>query len=225
MRASLSPRLVTLPVAPRVRAVSFATLAAAPNWRSDIPNALTAARVLAIPLLVAAFYGTRHYGVRPLLPAYIFAACAITDWLDGYLARRWEVSSELGAFLDPVADKLLVCTCLALLAGDLGAIVALPTSVVVSREVAVSALREWMSARGARASVAVGSWGKVKTASQMVALQLLLVAAPIATFSHRAAVVLRVGLALLYVAAVLSWTSAWGYFTSAAPLLLGDSKP
>ena len=188
------------------------------QWRNRIPNALTVARVLAVPVLAIAFYGGRR--VRAL-PAYLFAACSLTDWLDGYLARRWAVTSELGAFLDPVADKLLVCTCLALLSGELGAVVALPTALIVCREVAVSALREWMGARGARAAVAVGPWGKVKTATQMVALQLLLIAAPYAALSARAAVLLHAGLALLLAATVLTWTSAWGYFAAAAPLLMG----
>lgn len=220
----LSPHL-SLPTVRVHHIVSLAAPGAAPAWRDGIPNALTTARVVAVPVLAAAFYGARR--ARPLLAAYIFCACALTDWLDGYLARRWNVPSELGAFLDPVADKLLVCTCLTLLAGELGALVALPTAVVVCREVAVSALREWMGARGASAAVAVGPWGKIKTASQMVALQLLLIAAPLAEVASsavvmvRAQVILRVGIALLYVASFLTCTSAWGYFAAAAPLLLG----
>ena len=198
-----------------VRAAVTATAADKVPWRDGIPNTLTVSRVVAVPLLVCAFYSQRARVAR--LPAAIFAACALTDWLDGFLARRWDVFSDFGAFLDPVADKVLVCTCLVLLSGELGAAVAVPTALVVCREVAVSALREWMGARGQRAAVAVGKWGKIKTACQMVALQLLLLAYASAAAEQR---LMAAGLALLYAATVLTWTSAWGYFVAAAPLLL-----
>ena len=204
------------------------------SWRDDVPNALTMGRVAAVPILIGAFYCVPLYTnsnphVR-LLPAFIFALCAFTDWLDGFLARRWSVNSEFGAFLDPVADKLLVCTCLCLLSGAQGAIVALPTAVIVSREVAVSALREWMGARGERDSVAVGFAGKVKTAAQMVALQLLLLAPPpprellamaslIGAAAPPSSLLRNAGLVLLYAATVLGCTSAAGYFKAAWPLL------
>lgn len=191
-------------------------------------------RVAAVPLLVGAFYwAPTHANIRPrarLLPAFIFALCALTDWLDGFLARRWSVNSEFGGFLDPVADKLLVCACLCLLSGAQGAIIALPTAVIVCREVAVSALREWMGARGERASVAVGFAGKVKTAAQMVALQLLLLAPPppkellamaslIGATAPPSSLLRNAGLVLLYAATVLGCTSAAGYFQAAWPLL------
>ena len=108
-------------LAPSPRILGPTLEAGAASWRDGVPNALTAARVAAIPVLVATFYNRRS---SPWLPASIFAACAATDFLDGYLARRWAVHSDLGAFLDPVADKLLVCSCLVLLAGALGAVVA-----------------------------------------------------------------------------------------------------
>ena len=189
------------------------------SWRDTVPNALTVSRVVAVPLLTCAFYSQRARVAR--LPAAIFAVCALTDWLDGFLARKWEVFSDFGAFLDPVADKVLVCTCLALLSGELGAVVAVPTALIVCREIAVSALREWMGARGERSAVAVGKWGKVKTACQMVALQLLLIAYASVSAQQR---MMRAGLALLYVATILTWTSAWGYFVAAAPLLLPASS-
>lgn len=181
------------------------------GWKHDLPNALTMARVLAIPLLLGIFHRKQH----TLVPAAIFFACAITDFFDGYLARRWNVFSDFGAFLDPVADKLLVCACLALLSGAFGAVVALPTAVIVCREVAVSALREWMGAQGAREAVAVGFAGKVKTTAQMAALQLLLLSLGMPAV----AAVRTAGIWLLYVAAVLSCTSASGYFAVAMPLL------
>jgi phosphatidylglycerophosphate synthase len=222
-----------------LRCAPILACAAAPQWRDDLPNALTVSRVVAVPFLVGAFYGRRTRAAH--LPAAIFAACAFTDWLDGYLARRWAVHSEFGAFLDPVADKLLVCTCLAVLSGELGPIVALPTcaqqadcssrgplaltarrsnlahgrAVIVCREVAVSALREWMSARGEREAVAVGPWGKVKTATQMVSLLLLLAAVPAAATST----LLRAGLLMLYVATALTCTSAYGYFEAGSRAL------
>jgi CDP-diacylglycerol--glycerol-3-phosphate 3-phosphatidyltransferase len=201
---------------PRPRGVS-PTCALATTWRDDLPNGLTIARVMAVPVLIGAFYGAQHW--RPLrrVPAAIFAACAITDWLDGYLARRWGANSDFGAFLDPVADKLLVCACLSVLSGALGAVVALPAAIMVCREVGISALREFMGSRGQRSSVAVGLWGKLKTATQMVALQLLLLAVP--TTSRMEAMALEAGLVLLYVAAVLSCASAVLYCKAAWPLL------
>ncbi len=92
----------------------------------------------------------------------IFAVASITDYLDGYLARRWDICSPFGAFLDPVADKLMVSTALILLSGKYGSVVAIPTSIILAREIAVSALREWMASRGKRDSVKVGFQGKVK---------------------------------------------------------------
>ncbi|KAL3902677.1 MAG: hypothetical protein SGPRY_011968 [Prymnesium sp.] len=114
--------------------------------------------------------------VEARVPPLLFLLCSFSDALDGALARRWH--SEFGSFLDPVADKLLVCSTLSLLSGTLGAAVAIPTACIVSREIAISALREWMAGKGRRGEVAVGVWGKLKTASQMSALLLLLLARP-----------------------------------------------
>ena len=98
-------------------AASLVTMRSAQEWRSHIPNYLTFARVGAVPVLIASFYVEQSAAAR--VPAALFGAIALTDWLDGYLARRWKVESELGAFLDPVADKFLVCTALVLLSGAL----------------------------------------------------------------------------------------------------------
>ena len=98
-------------------AASLVTMRSAQEWRSHIPNYLTFARVGAVPVLIATFYVEQSAAAR--VPAVLFGAIALTDWLDGYLARRWKVQSELGAFLDPVADKFLVCTALVLLSGAL----------------------------------------------------------------------------------------------------------
>jgi CDP-diacylglycerol--glycerol-3-phosphate 3-phosphatidyltransferase len=109
----------------------------------------------------------------PILSA-IFAIASITDWFDGYLARRWDIASNFGAFLDPVADKLMVSTALIVLSGRYGGIVAIPTCIIMARELGVSALREWMAQRGLRDTVKVGMQGKVKAALTMVSLTLLL---------------------------------------------------
>jgi phosphatidylglycerophosphate synthase len=111
------------------------------EWQRQLPNALTLARVLAIPPFVAAFCSP--VAARRAVPAALFAILSVTDFADGYLARRWEVQTEFGAFLDPVADKLLVCTALILLSATLGLCVALPAIVIICREVAVSGLREY----------------------------------------------------------------------------------
>ena len=153
--APLPVLLLAVPPPAALRRASVPQAAAA--WQETLPNALTLARVAAVPALAAAFYTPRAAAARA--PAALFAACAATDWLDGYLARRWDVQSEFGAFLDPVADKLLVCTSLVLLSGAMGAAVALPTAVIVGREVGVSALREWMATTGRSDVVAVSRWG------------------------------------------------------------------
>jgi len=173
-------------------------------WQHALPNALTAGRVLAIPLLVCAFYAPRT--ARTQLAAAMFTALSLTDFVDGYLARKWRVMSDFGAFLDPVADKLLVCTVLVMLAGSFGAVVAMPAALIVCREIGISALREWMAISGSQAKVAVGWSGKLKTATQMAALLLLLLASPgtaAATASGH-----RVGIALLYISAGLATFSA-----------------
>jgi CDP-diacylglycerol--glycerol-3-phosphate 3-phosphatidyltransferase len=140
-----------------------------------LPNFLMYVQCLAIPALTILFYmptiKLRHGNIYS---GSLFALASMTDWLDGYLARRWDITSPFGAFLDPVADKLMVSTSLILLAGQFGAVVALPALIILAREIAVSALREWMAQRGQRDVVEVGMQGKVKTALTMVALTVLL---------------------------------------------------
>ena len=194
------------------------------DWRRSLPNALTVGRVLAVPALAAAFYAPPSPS-RPLwAPAALFALTSATDALDGFLARKWAAQSAFGAFLDPVADKLLVCTALVLLSGVLGAAVAVPTALIVGREIFVSALREWMATLGCVDRVAVSAWGKLKTATQMVALLVLLVAqpsaAPVAIPKGASAVPhLRDGLVLLWIAAALAVASAADYALAAARVL------
>mmetsp|Transcript_18635 Transcript_18635/g.35686 ORF Transcript_18635/g.35686 Transcript_18635/m.35686 type:complete len:169 (-) Transcript_18635:118-624(-) len=163
-----------------------------------------------IPFFMVAFY---HNGI---IATSIFIAAAITDFLDGYLARKWKMCSPFGAFVDPVADKLMVATALVLLAGASGPIVAVPCSIILCREIGVSALREWMAEKGKRGSVAVGWSGKVKTACQMVALTGLLWAE-----SMSGGVLETISISLLYVATLLTVTSGLEYFKAAWPTLSG----
>lgn len=138
-----------------------------------IPTLLTWARIVAIPLIVGVFYLPWEASTRNLLATVMFIVCALTDWLDGYLARRLNQSSSFGAFLDPVADKFLVCAALLVLV-ELGRVHALIALVIIGREIAISALREWMAQIGASRSVAVHMLGKLKTTVQMIAIPFLL---------------------------------------------------
>jgi CDP-diacylglycerol--glycerol-3-phosphate 3-phosphatidyltransferase len=178
---------------------------------SNLPTWLTWSRIVMIPLLALAFYALPMPS-GGIVAAIIFALAGLTDWLDGYLARRWEVTSRFGAFLDPVADKLIVAAALVLVVDyNPGLGLALAAIVIIGREIAISALREWMAEIGGSAKVAVSWVGKVKTTAQMVAIFLLLWAEPIAglpTFG--------IGEWLLYLAAVLTLVSMVQYMLAAA---------
>lgn len=138
-----------------------------------IPTLLTWARIVAIPLIVGVFYLPLDAHSRNLIATVLFVVVALTDWLDGYLARRLNQASAFGAFLDPVADKFLVCAALLVLV-QLDRVNALIALVIIGREIAISALREWMAQIGASRSVAVHMLGKLKTTVQMVAIPFLL---------------------------------------------------
>lgn len=177
----------------------------------NIPNLLTLLRIALIPVFVGIFYVPAPWA--RVACALVFSIAAITDWLDGYLARRWGQTSPLGAFLDPVADKLMVAVALVLLVqADPRAILALPAAVIIGREITVSALREWMAELGARAQVAVSRVGKFKTTVQMVAIILLILVPP--SYS-----VYGFGMVLLYIAAVLTLWSMVLYLRAAWPSL------
>lgn len=179
-----------------------------------LPMALTWSRVVVTPVLAAAYLAP-PFAYQRAISVGLFAFSAFTDLLDGILARRWNVCSRMGAFLDPVADKLLVCAALVCVTARLNIPVLPPaTAVILCREIFVSALREWMAAYGQRDTVQVGFLGKVKTTAQMVAL-IALLAAP--TASSLFAVV---GSVALVVAAVLSVVSAAGYVRAALPVML-----
>jgi len=142
----------------------------------NLPNLLTWLRILMIPLIIGIFYvpdGWLSYADKNLAATWVFIVAAVTDWLDGYLARALDQTSAFGAFLDPVADKLMVAGALIVLL-QLDRVEAAVGLIIIGREIAISALREWMARVGQLKSVAVAFIGKVKTASQMIAIPLLL---------------------------------------------------
>ncbi len=138
-----------------------------------VPTIMTWTRIAAIPLIVAVFYLPMELGTQNLVATVMFVVFALTDWLDGYLARKLNQMSSFGAFLDPVADKFLVCACVLILV-QLGRADVFVALIIIGREIAISALREWMAQIGAAKSVAVHMIGKLKTVVQMVAIPFLL---------------------------------------------------
>jgi len=182
----------------------------------NIPILLTWLRVALIPLVVGVFY-LPHDWLPPqeqsVAATLIFIVAAITDWFDGYLARRWNQTSAFGAFLDPVADKLMVAGALLLLV-QLDRTNAVIAFIIIGREIAISALREWMAQIGASKSVAVSSLGKIKTAAQMIAIPMLLYAEPLFGIDT-----LFAGQRLLDIAAVLTIWSMFYYLRKAWPLI------
>ena len=180
----------------------------------NLPNLVTWLRILMIPMLVAVYYLPHDWIAdhnKNLAATAIFSFAAITDWLDGYLARTLNQMSPFGAFLDPVADKLMVATALIMLVwiGRLEGFIAV---IIIGREIAISALREWMARIGKSKSVAVSFLGKVKTVSQMAAIIMLLYNDELLTLSMHA-----IGTILIYVAAVLTLWSMIYYLRMALP--------
>ena len=179
----------------------------------NIPNILTLLRIALIPVFVILFYLPWEKAAQAC--AIVFALAAITDWLDGYLARKLEQVSPLGAFLDPVADKLMVATALILLVeADPSPMLAVPVAVIIGREITISALREWMAEIGARAQVAVSVIGKIKTAFQMMAIFLLIYRDPVLGLP-----IYTIGYVLLYAAVILTLWSMIVYVKAAWPSL------
>lgn len=177
----------------------------------NIPNILTLARIAFIPLLVVLFYLPFSWSMP--VAAGLFGLASITDWLDGYLARRWNQSTPFGAFLDPVADKLMVVVALALLIERYDTLVlTLPALVIIGREIVISALREWMAEMGKRGMVAVSWVGKLNTTLQMVSLLILLALPPTHEFA-------LLGVVVLYTAAILTLWSMVQYLKAAWPHL------
>ena len=193
-----------------------------------LPTALTLLRVAAVPLLAAVYYSDAA-NAAPIAGA-MFVGAAITDWLDGYLARRLRASSAFGAFLDPVADKLMVAASLCLLCtraprGVEAWAVALPSIVIIGREITMSALREWCAAKGgdAHAAVKVNNLGKYKTATQMVALSVLLLVRDGSDFLANGAydaLLVRGGMWCLWTSAALALISLWVYMRGVIGIML-----
>lgn len=181
------------------------------------PNILTLLRIGIIPIFIVIFYLPfvwAHY-----FAALLFAIACLTDWLDGFLARKLEQSSSFGAFFDPVADKLLVSASLLLLVGSPQLqFITLPAIVIVGREIVISALREWMAELGQRTSIAVSYVGKIKTALQMIAITLLL------AFHQSTTWYGFIGTILLYVAAILTIWSMIEYLKIAWPELIKKTE-
>ena len=180
----------------------------------NVPNSLTMLRILLIPVFVMIFYASPET-IAPhwvnLSATLVFALAALTDWLDGYLARILNQTSAFGAFLDPVADKLMVAAALIVLVEfeRVGAFIAL---IIIGREIAISALREWMAGMGERNSVAVAFLGKIKTAAQMAAILFLLYYDPIGAINVK-----WIGQVLINVAAFLTLLSMAYYLKAAWP--------
>ena len=184
----------------------------------NLPNSLTLARIIMIPIFGLVFFLPVEWA--GLVAALVFALAAVTDWLDGYLARRWEQTSAFGAFLDPVADKLMVAVALvALVAVNPSPWFAFAAAVIIGREIAVSALREWMAELGKRATVAVSMIGKFKTAGQMIAIIMLLYGEPVLGLPTAI-----LGLILLYVAAGLTLWSMIIYLRAAWVVLEAEPR-
>lgn len=189
----------------------------------SIPNFLTLLRISLIPIFVLMFYLPVQWSYSA--SAVVFAVAAVTDWLDGFLARQLKQTSPLGEFLDPVADKMMVAVALVLLVQGYASVqplasifLALPAAIIVCREIVISALREWMAEIGKRRTVAVSWMGKLKTAGQMVAILLLLSQNPKyftwVTFS---------GYILMYAAAILTLWSMIIYLRAAWSDLMSDN--
>lgn len=183
-----------------------------------LANQLTLLRVILIPVIVVVFY--LPFGWSYPVAAFIFALAGVTDWLDGYIARRYNQSTAFGAFLDPVADKLMVASALVLLVQAHASLwLTIPAVVIIGREIVISALREWMAELGERSNVAVSFIGKVKTAAQMASITVLL-AFPVDDRYW----VLDVGYILLYIAAGLTLYSMVLYLKAAWPSLMGHDS-
>ncbi|PKO88141.1 MAG: CDP-diacylglycerol--glycerol-3-phosphate 3-phosphatidyltransferase [Betaproteobacteria bacterium HGW-Betaproteobacteria-10] len=173
----------------------------------NLPILLTWLRIIAIPLMIAVYFLPASWAEphqRDLVATLIFVAAAITDWADGYLARKLDQTSAFGAFLDPVADKLMVAAALIILV-QLGRADAIVATIIIGREITISALREWMAKIGAAKNVAVSMLGKIKTVAQMLAIPALLYDAPLFGLDLR-----TLGNWLIWIAALLTlWSMAY----------------
>ncbi|MCX4188099.1 CDP-diacylglycerol--glycerol-3-phosphate 3-phosphatidyltransferase [Methylophaga sp. OBS4] len=179
----------------------------------NLPNILSLLRILLIPVLIVLYF--LPFDSAPIWAAIVFAVAAVTDWLDGYLARLWDQASPFGAFIDPVADKLIVVVALLLILFKTATwYILIPVVLIVSRELTVSALREWMAELGQRNVVKVSNMAKWKTTFQMIAIGCLIFYKPLFGLP-----IFEIGLVLLYVAAWLTLSSMFNYLQAAWPML------
>jgi len=188
--------------------------------KHNIPNTLTLMRIALVPVFVVFFYLEGEWTY--IAATIVFMLAAVTDWFDGYLARRLNQTSAFGAFLDPVADKFMVAVALILLVDKNPTpydsfYMSLAAIIIIGREITISALREWMAEIGERNSVAVSIIGKVKTTAQMVALLLLIYAQPILGLAT-----INIGFILLYVSVALTIWSMFDYLHAAWPKLMQE---
>lgn len=182
----------------------------------NIPTFLTLFRVILIPIFILIFY--LPFTWTPFATALIFTIASVTDWLDGYLARKWKQTTRFGAFLDPVADKVMVAAALVLVVEYHHSFwITLPAIIMISREIIISALREWMAEIGNRNKVAVSWLGKVKTTAQMLALIMLL--------WRQTPLMEIIGVISLYIAAILTVWSMLQYLKAAKGSLLDEIAP
>ena len=185
---------------------------------TSIPTLLTYLRIALIPVFVLAFYLPVSWA--NVAATVVFGLAAITDWLDGYLARKLEQTSRFGAFLDPVADKLMVAAALVLIVqSDPSIWMAIAAVVIIGREITISALREWMAEIGQRAKVAVSNLGKYKTTAQMIALFMLIYNEPLFGLPLHA-----IGMVFLYIAVILTLWSMVSYLRAAWPIMKSEEE-
>ncbi len=180
----------------------------------NLPNVLSLLRIALIPVLVGIFLLSN--ASAPLWATIVFVVAAVTDWLDGYIARKWDQTSPFGAFIDPVADKLIVAVALVLVLYKTPAwYILIPVIIIIGREITVSALREWMAELGQRNAVKVSYVGKLKTTFQMISIACLIFSKPLLGLP-----IFEIGVALLYVAAGLTLSSMFSYLKAAWPMLV-----
>jgi len=183
----------------------------------NLPNILSLLRIALIPVLIGLYF--LPYQSAATWATLVFVIASVTDWLDGYLARKWNQTSAFGAFIDPVADKLIVVVALVLIIYKTPEpYLLIPVVIIIAREIIISALREWMAALGERNAVKVSYIGKLKTTFQMLAIGCLIFYKPLFGIP-----VFEVGIALLYVAAWLTLSSMYNYMKAAWPLLMSKA--
>lgn len=179
----------------------------------NLPNILSLLRIILIPVLMGLFF--MPFSSAPLWATIVFVVAALTDWFDGYLARKWDQTSPFGAFIDPVADKLIVAVALILVLYKTPEwYILIPVVIIIGREITVSALREWMAELGQRNVVKVSYVGKLKTAFQMISIGCLIFYKPFLGLP-----IFEIGIVLLYVAAGLTLSSMFSYVKAAWPML------